>query len=225
MSDRGQETEAKFYVQHLDQITKRLDNFQARLIQPRVLETNLRFDQPDDSFHSSGRVLRLRRDTESKLTYKGAGQNKSGVLDRQEIEFVVGDFDKAKQFLEALGYRQKMFYEKYRATYILESNSELLDRVSQRQSCEIMLDELPYGNFVEIEGENVEQIQAVAAKLNLDWNAAIETSYTGLFENVKKALELPFPDISFQNFEGIRVTPDHLRVQPADGKSETKPHE
>jgi adenylate cyclase class 2 len=206
MSDRGQETEAKFYVLHLDQITKLLDNFQARLIQPRVLETNLRFDLPDDSFRSSGRVLRLRRDTESKLTYKGAGQNKSGVIDRQEIEFVVGDFDKAKQFLEALGYRQRMFYEKYRATYGLPAVS-------------VMLDELPYGQFVEIEGETDEEIKAVAAKLNLDWNAAIETSYTGLFENVKKALELPFPDISFQNFEGIRVTPDHLRVQPADGYS------
>src|SRR5215470_4306162 len=106
MSDRGQETEAKFYIQHLNQITTRLNELRARLIQPRVLETNLRFDLPDNSFRSSGRVLRLRRDTESKFTYKGAGQNKSGILDRQEIEFVVSDFEKARQFLEALGYRQ-----------------------------------------------------------------------------------------------------------------------
>src|SRR5690349_7945951 len=114
MSDRGQETEAKFYILHLDAITTRLKELKARLIQPRVMETNLRFDLPDHSFRSGGRVLRLRRDTESKLTYKGASQNKSGVLDRQEIEFIVSDFDKAKQFLEALGYRQTMFYEKYR---------------------------------------------------------------------------------------------------------------
>jgi len=92
MSDSGQETEAKFYVLHLDKITRRLNQLQARLIQARVLETNLRFDLPDHSFHSAGRVLRLRRDTEARLTYKGAGENKSGVLDRQEIEFVVGDF-------------------------------------------------------------------------------------------------------------------------------------
>src|ERR1044071_8914017 len=154
MSDRGQETEAKFYVLHLDKVITRLDELQARLIQPRLLETNLRFDLPDNSFRSSGRVLRLRRDTESKFTYKGAGQNKSGVLDRQEIEFAVGDFEKARQFLEALGFRQTMFYEKYRATYEFENAS-------------IMLDELPYGNFVEIEGENVEEIQRVAGKLDL----------------------------------------------------------
>lgn len=220
MSDRGQETEAKFYLLHLDEITTRLKELQARLIQPRVLEMNLRFDLPDNSFRSSGRVLRLRRDTESKFTYKGAGQNKSGVLDRQEIEFAVGDFEKARQFLEALGFRQTMFYEKYRATYVLESDSSLSEnekQASRLHSCEIMLDELPYGNFVEIEGENVEQIQKVAGKLDLDWNSAIETSYTGLFENVKKALELSFQDISFKNFEGIKVRPEHLRVRPADG--------
>jgi len=113
-------------------------------------------------------------------------------------------FEKAKQFLEALGYRQTMFYEKYRTTYEFGDLS-------------IMLDELPYGNFVEIEGENVEQIQDVAAKLHLDWSTAIDNSYTGLFENVKKVLELSFKDISFENFEGIKVTAEHLRVRPADG--------
>ncbi len=203
MSDRGQETEAKFYVLHLDQITTRLQKLQARLIQPRVLETNLRFDLPDASFHSTGRVLRLRRDTKARLTYKGAGQNKSGVLDRQEIEFVVDDFEKARQFLEALGYRQTMVYEKYRTTYELDNTS-------------IMLDTLPYGDFVEIEGETLDQIQSVAVKLNLDWNAAIETSYTGLFENVHKALKLSFQDILFKNFEGIQVTAGHLGVRASD---------
>ncbi len=203
MSDRGQETEAKFYVLHLDKITARLAELQARLIQPRVLETNLRFDLPDASLSSKGQVLRLRRDTKARLTYKGASQNKSGVLDRQEIEFVVDDFEKARQFLEALGYQQSMVYEKYRATYELKNTS-------------IMLDELPYGDFVEIEGETEEQIQAVSKKLNLDWNAAIETSYTGLFENVKKLLRLSFQDLSFKNFEGIKVASDQLNVRAAD---------
>ncbi len=220
MSDRGQETEAKFYVLHLDQITTRLQKLQARLIQQRVLETNLRFDLPDASFHSTGRVLRLRRDTKARLTYKGAGQNKSGVLDRQEIEFVVDDFEKARQFLEALGYRQTMVYEKYRTTYILESDSLLSEnqkRASGLQSCQIMLDALPYGDFVEIEGETLDQIQSMAVKLNLDWNAAIETSYTGLFENVRKTLKLSFQDILFKNFESIQVTAGHLGVHVADG--------
>src|SRR5215216_2536213 len=154
MSNNGQETEVKFYVLRLDNSKTRLDELKARLIQSRVLETNLRFDLPDGSLRSSSRVLRLRRDTKARLTYKGAGQNNEGIVGRQEIEFVVEDFEKARQFLEALGYQQTMVYEKYRTTYEL-------DHVS------IMLDELPYGSFVEIEGETREQIQAVSKKLNL----------------------------------------------------------
>jgi adenylate cyclase class 2 len=203
MSTGGQEREIKLYVLHLDRLVRRLQELQARLGQPRVLETNLRFDLPDGSLRAAGRVLRLRRDTQARLTYKGAGQNDQGILDREELEFVVDDFEKARKFLEALGYQQSMVYEKYRTTYELEN-------------VDIMLDELPYGKFVEIEGETNEQIQAVAQKLHLDESAAINNSYTGLFENIRKTLELPFRDLTFENFKDIQTTADDLGVRAAD---------
>ena len=203
MSNKGQETEAKFYVTDLERMAARLKGLNAPLVQARVLETNFRFDLPDGSLSSNGRVLRLRHDTQARLTYKGAGQNKSGVLDRQEIEFIVEDDQKARQFLEALGYRKSMYYEKYRTTY------ELKDAL-------IMLDELPYGSFLEIEGETVEQIQALSEKLHLDWNAAIPSSYTALFENLRRTMGLSFQDISFENFRSLRVTSADLGVRPAD---------
>jgi adenylate cyclase class 2 len=203
MSNSGQEIEAKFYLLHLDRMIARVHELKAHLIQPRVLETNLRFDRPDASLRSKGHVLRLRRDTQARLTYKGASQNNSGVLDREEIEFVVEDFEKARQFLEALGYGQSMVYEKYRATYELDD-------------VQIMLDELPYGNFLEIEGDTLDQIRAVASILDLNWNAAIGASYTALFEKIRKALQLSFQDILFEHFEGIHVTSDHMGVLAAD---------
>jgi adenylate cyclase class IV len=82
MSDNGQEIEAKFYISDLDKITTRLNELEARLIQRRVLETNLRFDLPNGSLRSEGRVLRLRRDTEARFTYKGPSTNEQGVLSR-----------------------------------------------------------------------------------------------------------------------------------------------
>ena len=203
MSNNGQETEVKFYVLDLDRIRRRLEELKAGLKQPRVLETNLRFDLPDGSLRAKGQVLRLRRDTEARLTYKGAGQNTNGVLGRKEIEFVVDDFDKARQFLEALGYQQSMVYEKYRATYELD---DVL----------IMLDELPYGNFVEIEGDTNEQIQAVSTKLRMAWNSAVGTSYTGLFETLRNTLQLPFRDLLFEKFKSIHVTAAQLGVRAAD---------
>ena len=203
MSNHGQEIEAKFYISDLGKMSARLQEMQARLIQARVLETNLRFDLPDGGLRSKGQVLRLRRDTEARLTFKGPGQEQRGVLARQEIEFIVEDFEKARQFLEALGYREIIVYEKHRATYELD---DVL----------IMLDEVPYGNFLEIEGETAEQIHAVAKKLRLDRNAVIRTSYTALFKVAATTLHLTFRDLTFKNFDGIQVTSSDLLVRAAD---------
>jgi adenylate cyclase, class 2 len=203
MSDSGQETEAKFYVQDLNKIKTHLEKLSARLIQERVLETNIRFDLPDASLRAEGRVLRLRRDTDVRLTYKSASDNDQGVLSREEIEFVVEDFEKAKRFLEALGYQKLVYYEKYRMTYDL---NETL----------VMLDELPYGNFVEIEGKTIESIRTVADQLNLNWDTAIGTSYHALFERARRALHLSFQDISFANFTGIKIEAVDLGVKAAD---------
>ena len=136
----GQEIEAKFHVQNLRKIELRLLELKAQLIQPRVHEVNLRFDRPDGELRNSFRVLRLRQDDIARFTFKGPSVEKEGgILSRQEIEFEVGDFDSAKQFLEAIGFQVVVFYEKFRTTYELNNTH-------------IMLDELPYGSFIEIEG-------------------------------------------------------------------------
>lgn len=203
MSAAGQETEAKFYVRDLDKIRLRLEQFGARLIQKRVLETNLRFDLPGSPLSAEGRVLRLRRDTRARFTYKSASKRQDGALSREEIEFVVEDFDKAKRFLEALGYQKLFYYEKYRATYELH---EAL----------IMLDELPYGNFVEIEGETMDAIRAIAERLHLHWEAAIADSYHALFQRVRKVLGLSMEDLSFAEFEELPVNASRLDLIAAD---------
>lgn len=203
MASSGQEIEAKFYISNLDRMTARLQELQARLIQARVREINLRFDLPDSGLRAKGQVLRLRRDTESRLTFKGSGKERSGVLEREEIEFVVEDFEKARQFLAALGYQEVMIYEKYRATYELDHTL-------------IMLDELPYGNFVEIEGETVENIRSVAASLGLKWDTAIRTSYTALFTIAAESLNLSFRDLTFDNFAELQVRAKDLQVLAAD---------
>lgn len=203
MAENGQETEVKFYVLDLNRIQTQLQALKAHLIQPRVLETNIRFDLPDASLRSKGNVLRLRYDTDARLTYKSASKNEQGVLSRREIEFVVEDFEKAKQFLEALGYQKLVYYEKYRTTYKL---NETL----------VMLDELPYGNFVEVEGETLEIIRTSSLQLNLNLDTAIATSYTSVFERARTALKLSFTDLSFANFANVNVDASNLGVRPAD---------
>jgi adenylate cyclase class 2 len=203
MSARGQETEAKFYVHNLNRIKSRLDELGAHLTQERVFETNIRFDLPGFTLRAEGRVLRLRRDTDIRLTYKSASRNQDGVLSREEIEFTVEDFEKAKHFLEALGYQKLVYYEKYRTTYELK---EAL----------IMLDELPYGDFVEIEGETVESIRTIASQLGLHWDHAVATSYNALFDRARRNLNISLQDLSFSEFKNIKVKAADLGVHAAD---------
>lgn len=218
MGETNQETEAKFYVRNLDRIRTRLHELNAELIQPRVLETNIRFDLPDASFRSKQRVLRLRRDTKPRLTYKDPSQSEQGVLSRKEIEFIVDDFDRAKQFLEALGYQPIFFYEKYRTTYALSQTSEVSPIVGASEvSVHVMLDELPYGNFVEIEGETVEQIEAASNRLDLNWDKAIVKSYSALFERLcSRHSQLDRTQLTFAALIELDIKAEELSVDAAD---------
>lgn len=199
----GTEIEVKFLVHSLERLASRLQDLGARLVQPRAHERNLRFDRPDASLRLARQVLRLRQDDAARLTFKGPGQNLDGIYARQEIEFVVEDFDKARDFLQALGYQPVMFYEKYRTTYALGGAL-------------VMLDEMPYGDFVEIEGESAAAIHALADQLGLDQSRNICASYAALFDQVRQSLGLNFTDLSFDNFRGIGVPPAALGQDYAD---------
>lgn len=203
MSPTKQETEAKFCVARLASIEARLKAMSAPQIQPRTQELNLRFDLPRGQLQRAGRVLRLRRDKSVRLTYKEGARVLAGASSRYEVEFAVSDFDSAQEFLEGLGYHVVFTYEKYRTTY-------------QHGNTQIMLDELPYGDFIEIEGE-LDQIQAVVRELALRADAAIPVSYHALFQRLTTARGLKFRDLTFKNFVDIQVRPVDLGVQLADG--------
>jgi adenylate cyclase class 2 len=203
MNHKDQEVEVKFFVTHLGDIEQRIRELGGEPQQPRTLELNLRFDTQDHDLERGFRVLRLRQDTRARLTYKGPGIMQQGVRTRQEIEFEVSDFDAAKAFLQALGYRVSMIYEKYRATYLLDG-------------AEIALDELPYGSFLEIEGRDSDSIRSVNDRLGLDWQASVPSSYALLFEGLRQRMNLPFRDLTFQNFIGFQISSDELGVRAAD---------
>ncbi|MGC8855823.1 MAG: class IV adenylate cyclase, partial [Anaerolineae bacterium] len=196
MSQAHQEIEAKFYVQSLAGIEKRIKQLGGRLIQPRTLEINLRYDTPNRDLQRSGRVLRLRQDVVTSLTYKSGGQTQEGALARTEIEFTVSNFETAQQFLEALGYQVFFVYEKYRTIFVIGS-------------IQIMLDELPYGDFVEIEGA-LENLKNLAPQLGLRWETAIQESYYHLFQTLYKTQGLTFRDLRFENFAHLTITAEQL---------------
>lgn len=203
MNTSGMEREAKFWISDLPALRARLEHLGAVLTQERVLESNWRFDKPDESLAMSGQVLRLREDTICRLTYKSPAQQFSSVSSRREIEFVVSDQAAAWQFLEALGFQCVAFYEKYRSAF-------------QFKGCEVSLDEMPFGCFSEIEGKNSRSIRAVANVLDLRWETRTPLSYLALYSNLKTAFNLPFEHATFQNFEGRVFSASDLGLIPAD---------
>jgi adenylate cyclase class 2 len=200
----GHETEVKFHARDLKKIETRLLELKARLIQPRTHETNLRFDTAASDLRKNKNVLRLRQDDKARFTFKGPSvEGEQGVASRVEIEFVVEDYDSAKQFLEALGFQVVVFYEKFRATY------ELND------TC-IMLDELPYGTFVEIEGEDIETIRKIADLLGLNWDAMVKAGYHALYDRISGKYGLDNSTLSFEELKNTKIDIADLGIVAAD---------
>jgi adenylate cyclase class 2 len=189
-----EETETKLYTPDLASVEARLQALGALLIAPRVYERNVRYDDADGTLTPNHIVLRLRQDTRARLTYKADGRVQDGIITRFEAEVEVSDFDTMALILGRLGYQPQMVYEKYRTTYTLDG-------------AEITLDELPYGNFIEVEGQ-FSAIQGVIERLGLADAPRFGASYSGLFWRVRQHLGLSFADLTFDNFAGIRVPPE-----------------
>jgi adenylate cyclase class 2 len=199
-----QETEIKFYVQDISRLAERLRLCGAELTQQRVLERNLRLDTPDSALQREGRLLRLREDNQVTVTYKEKARLDDGVVTRTEIEFTADQLLTVQKLFESLGYQVVVCYEKFR-------------RIYQIGDVKVMLDELPFGDFIEIEAPNATLIEGVSQMLGLNWSCAVQTNYLGLWAIARQNAGLTFRDLTFENFNQIKLTHTNLGVVPADG--------
>lgn len=181
------EIEIKLPVVRLTDVRAKLDDIGALLVTPRTLERNWRFDTPDGELTRTGRVLRVRSAQAATMTYK---QRTGKRLTRREIEIDISSADRATELLKGLGYEVILVYEKYREVFKVEDT-------------EIMLDEIPFGCFVEIEGPDEAALRQAADRLGLAWAAGIDISYLQLFEQLKKRGRLNAANMTFAEFENI----------------------
>lgn len=183
------EVEVKFLLDRPDSIRTRLSDMGARS-SGRHFETNLRFDDAHRSLLRKGALLRLRLDREALLTFKDkvSGSDTEFKVHR-ELEVVVDDFARMEQILQAVGFSAVQCYEKWRETFHLEGVA-------------FCLDTLPFGEFLEIEGEK-ESIRRFSSRLGLSWEKRILDNYLHIFELLKEQMGLSFSDVTFENFEGL----------------------
>ena len=185
------EIEVKFFLTDMDIVRQRLQQCGARS-EGRVFETNVCFENASRDLHLSESLLRLRKDDKITLTYKAKpGKSDADFKVLKELEVAVSDFDTMAGILQALGYHQDQVYEKYRETFT-------------KGSAKICLDSMPFGNFLEIEGQK-EDIRGLARQLDLPWNRRILWNYRSMFTTLKESLNLGFNDISFDNFRDVEL--------------------
>ena len=114
-------------------------------------------------------VLRLRRvGSRAVLTYKERFPHASEVKHQREEETAVDDPSAMALILEAIGFKPLLVYEKRRQTWSLGPT-------------EVVIDELPFGLFMEIEGGE-QDIHVAEQTLGIDDLPAEHATYPQLTE-------------------------------------------
>jgi adenylate cyclase, class 2 len=169
------EVEKKFRLtkRQRDAVLRRLPEVGASLAREEFEENTL-YSGP--GLESSTCVLRLRRvGGRATLTYKRRLPGSSAIKQQREEETAVADAAAMEAILEALGYQPSMVYEKRRQTWMLGET-------------EIVIDVLPFGLFMEIEGR-VNAIRVVERKLGLKGLRAESATYPQLTQKHGKSLD------------------------------------
>lgn len=194
------EIEVKFHLTDVSRMREQLTALGATCgINAR--ETNIRFEDPQNGLYRQKALLRLRKADKVTLTYKStpvADGRKTAASDyrpqfkiQNELEVSVDDFNIMRRILEALGLHAEQVYEKDRETWSF----------GQSQIC---LDQMPYGAFIEIEGEP-DAIRHLSDALDLKWHDRILCNYLEMFGVIKADRGLSFTDVTFENFDGIDI--------------------
>ena len=182
------ETEVKLACDNLDRI--REAGFELRLLTERHFEDNWLLDLPDSRLRREGAALRIRSvNGKGLITYKGVLQpgTETRLKVREEIETEVDEPERLIELFEKLGYRRSFRYQKYRTIYSL---------VVDGQELEVVFDETPMGNFVEIEGDGRCVVRVMEAA-GFSASESIRESYPELQESRCEAMGVELQDLVF----------------------------
>jgi adenylate cyclase class 2 len=147
-----------------EEVLRRLSKIGAKRKGEEFEVNTLYAGEPLDQDRS---VLRLRRvGKRATLTYKERFPNRSAVKHQREDETPIDDPDAMESILDALGFTPALIYEKHRQTWTLGET-------------EIVIDELPFGLFMEIEGTE-KDILAAESKLAIKSLKAETATYPQL---------------------------------------------
>ncbi len=184
------EIEAKFIVDSLEPYHEKLRQLGAVLLYD-VVEHNEYFDTEDDALEKKGMILRLRKENKITVTLKANKEIKDGMKIYDEYETEVKDFSVIKTIFLSLGLEDYFMIEKHRITYLLNDTY-------------IMLDKMPFGYVVEVEGQP-HLVKKIVKDLGLSLD---HTTTHGNYYHWKKLLkdyQLGWMNATFQNAKHHKI--------------------
>lgn len=177
------ETEIKFEVKNIRDLKKKLKVIGAKEIE-RYFEYNLALDTKEGKLNKSKVLLRLRRAAGKVILGYKRKIPSLKYKQEEEIEVEVSDFEKIKKLFEKLGFCKSFIYEKVREVY-------------HYKNTEIVVDKLPFGTYLEIEGKE-RDIKTVIDKLGLDIKQGLTDTYRKLYKQYCKKKRIKPKDIVFK---------------------------
>lgn len=160
----------------------------------RHFEDNLMLDTADEQLRQKLAVLRVRHSGKTgSLTYKekpAADAPATQFKQRVEIETALNDPASTLAIFERLGFRSWFRYQKYRTVFraFLPCGANL----------QVMFDETPIGNFIELEGEENAIAEAVKL-LGIGREDYVLESYIALQASHCQQLGKPLEDMVFNS--------------------------
>lgn len=159
------EVELKFIGLNYEDMKIALNNVSAEFLTAHF-EKNIVLDDAGRTLYKRSALLRLRESEKKILTVKRIPsllpeQGRAKIYEEYESE--VSDIDEMLSCFRILGYEPVFRYEKFREKW-------------RHCDCVICVDILPFGFFVEIEGEEQNIINCAAA-LDIDINCSSKKTY------------------------------------------------
>jgi adenylate cyclase, class 2 len=183
------ETEIKFRVDDLADLTQRLESTGFRVQTPRSFESNVLYDTPDRKMRFRTEILRIRNYAgRCLLTHKrlpDAGPGEDTHKHRIETETEIADGQALAEVFRSIGLVPAFHYEKWRTEW-----------ADGQGHC--VVDETPIGNFAELEG-SAEWIDSTAARLGIIPAQYITLSYGRLFDLWRDEHNSAAQDLTFAN--------------------------
>jgi adenylate cyclase class 2 len=183
----AQEVEIKIRVDDAEEAVARIEGLGAPLVRERHFEDNYLFDLEGDPLLRQGKLLRVRVvDGRGVVTVKTPAPKVVGsrFKVRREIETEVADADALVEALVAVGFASRWRYQKYR-------------RVWRLGESRIFLDEIPWGAWLEIEGDP-DGIDEIAGCLGYGADRRTRDTYRGIHERQCAERAIPVGDMVFE---------------------------